>query len=262
MSVFGNTIVYLLVVFPIGAQSRTFAKIRVNPARSAGAPEERVRVLPNGDLIANGVPVIGLLSYAYDVPANPSQRLMGLPDWAVRERFDIEAKSLGRREVRQMFREVLAESFRLALRVQNKTMPVYSLAVAGGGPKLQESAITEKDCTFDTGPEGCHHFAGGRGHPLIANAIDMDDLVRYIENWTDFPVVNRTALRGLFTVKTEGWIPMTLPPPPPNATPNPNAFAGLPTIFAVLRKLGLELRRQEETLPVYTVERIERPVGN
>ena len=31
-----------------------------------------LQVLPNGDLIANAVPVVMLLSYAYDAPANPS----------------------------------------------------------------------------------------------------------------------------------------------------------------------------------------------
>jgi uncharacterized protein (TIGR03435 family) len=90
----------------------------------------------------------------------------------------------------------------------------------------------------------------------------MDDVVHYIENWTDLPVVNRTALSGLFTVNTGGWAPMRLPPPPPNTTPAGNPFAGLPTIFTVLGKLGLELSRQEEILPVYTVEHIERPALN
>ena len=70
--------------------------------------------------------------------------------------------------------------------------------------------------------------------------------------------MNRTALSGLFTVNTEGWVPMRLPPPPPNGTPDVNAFAGLPTIFSVLRRLGVDLKRQEDILPVYTVERIER----
>ena len=41
-----------------------------------------------------------------------------------------------------------------------------------------------------------------------------------------------------------------------------NPFAGLPTLFAVLAKLGLELKRQEDIMPVYTVERIERPGAN
>jgi hypothetical protein len=36
-------------------------------------------------------------------------------------------------------------------------------------------------------------------------------------------------------------------------------FSSLPTIFTVLGKLGLELHRQEELVPVYTIERIVRP---
>src|SRR5258708_1573873 len=274
MSVFCQAIVYLLVASPSVAQSQAFATITIKPAHSADPRNARVQVLPNGDLIASAVPVITLLSYAYDVPVNPSPRLSPLPDWTVSERYDIEGKapanpitpslqdSEARSRIQQMIRGLLADRFRLVMRVENKTMSVYALTVASGGSKLQKSAITKKGCTFDTDPEGCHNFVAGLGHPLNAKAIDMDDLAHYIGNWTDFPVVNRTALSGLFTVNTEGWAPMRLPPPPPNATPAANPFAGLPTIFTVLAKLGLELKRQEDILPVYTVERIERPAAN
>ena len=92
----------------------------------------------------------------------------------------------------------------------------------------------------------------------------MDDLVHYIGNWTDLPVVNRTALSGLFTVNTEGWAPMRLPPPPPNATPAVNPFAGEPPPHN-LHGPGQTRSRTEAArghLPVYTVERIERPAAN
>jgi len=274
MSVFRQAIVYLLLALPAVAQPQTFATITITPARSTDPRNPHVQALPNGDVIASAVPVISLLSYAYDVPVNPSPRLSVLPDWTIREKYDIEAKAPAnavssglqsnevRRRAQQMIRGLLADRFRLVMRVENKTMSVYALIVASGGPKLQKSAIAEKDCIFDTDPEACHNFVGGLGHPLNAKAIDMDDLVHYIGNWTDLPVVNRTALSGLFTVNTEGWAPMRLPPPPPNATPAVNPFAGLPTIFTVLGKLGLELKRQEDILPVYTVERIERPAAN
>jgi uncharacterized protein (TIGR03435 family) len=106
-----------------------------------------VQLLPNGGLIASAVPVITLLSYAYDVPVNPSPRLSRLPSWTLTERYDIEAKapanvvppSLQDSEVRsrkqQMIRELLADGFKLVMRVENKTMPVYALTLAGGGPK-------------------------------------------------------------------------------------------------------------------------------
>jgi uncharacterized protein (TIGR03435 family) len=272
MSLFCQAAVYLMLALPAVAQPQAFATITIKPAGSAGAGNARMRVLPNGDLIANAVPVVRLLSYAYDVPVNPSPRLSGLPEW--RETYDIEAKapasavpsglqeSEKRRRMQGMIRRMLADRFKLVMRVEQKEMMVYSLTVASGGPKLQKSAIVEKTCIFDTDQQGCHYFVGGLGHPLNARAIDMDDLANYITNWTDLPVVNRTALNGLFTVNTEGWVPMRLPPPPPNSTPDVNAFAGLPTIFSVLGNLGLELKRQEDILPVYTVERIERPTAN
>jgi uncharacterized protein (TIGR03435 family) len=232
-----------------------------------------VEVLPNGDLIASAVPVITLLSYAYDVPVNPSPRISPLPEWTVRERYDIEAKATSnatrpgseegtRSRAQQVIRILLADRFNLVMRVKNERMSVYALTAASGGPRLQKSAIVEKDCTFDIAPDACHNFVPGFGHPLHANAIDMDDLAHYIENWADLPVVNHTALNGLFTLNTQGWVPMRLPPPPPNAAPATNPFAGLPTIFEVLSRLGLELKRQQDVLPVYTVERIEPPTVN
>jgi len=233
-----------------------------------------MQVQRTGDVTASAVSAFALLRYVYGVPSNPSPLLSGLPDWTMRERYDIEAKAPVnaiprglpggevRDRIRQMIRGLLADRFKLVMRMEDKTMAVYALTVGNSGAKLLKSATTDDDCIFDTDPEGCHSFAGGLGHPLNAKAIDMDDLAHYIGNWTDLPVVNRTGLSGLFTVNTQGWVPMRLPPPPPNATPAANPFAGLPTIFTVLGKLGLELKRQEDTLPVYTVEHIERPAAH
>ena len=275
MHVVRRAVVYLLIALPAAAQPLAFAEVTIKPARAGDPPGPRMQVLPSGDLIGRGVPAILLLSYAYDVPSNPSPRLSTLPGWTLGEKYDIDARAPAnaipdgvpesevRGRARQMLRRLLADRFKLVMRVENKTMPVYVLTVAGDGPKLRKSAVAAKDCTFRAGPEACHSFIGGLGHPLHARAIDMDDLAHYIANWTDLPVVNRTALSGLFTVNTEGWAPKRLPPPPPNtAAPAANPFAGLPTIFTVLGELGLELKRQQGVLPVYTVERIERPATN
>src|SRR5207249_9070767 len=151
MSVFCQAVVYLLVALPAVAQSQAFATITIKPARSADPRNARVQVLPNGDLMASAVPVITLLSYAYDVPVNPSPRLSPLPDWTPREKYDIEAKapanatprSLQDSEVRsrsqQMIRGLLADRFRLAMRVENKTRPAYGRTRRRGGTNLQQS---------------------------------------------------------------------------------------------------------------------------
>lgn len=269
---FTKALLYLFVGWPVVVQSQAFEKTTIKPSRPADPSNMRIQVLPNGDLIASAVPAVTLISYAYDVPTNPSPLVSALPDWTVRERYDIEGKapanaippglpdSESRSRIQQMIRRLLVDHFGLVMQIENKTMAVYALTVATGGPRLQKSGTI--DCIFDNAPQGCHSFVPGFGHPLNANAIDMDDLAYYIENWTDLPVVNRTQLSGLFTVNTEGWLPMRLPPPPPNAAPGPNPFAALPTIFTVLSKLGLELHRQDDVVPVYKVERIERPSAN
>ncbi len=275
MSVFYRAVLCLLVAWPTAIQSQAFERITIKPARSTDPRSNRMRVLANGDLIANAVPVIELLSYAYGVPSNPSPRLNSLPGWTVGHSYDIEAKAPAnaiaassqdgeaQSRLQQMIRRLLADRFSLVMHVEHERMSAYALTVSASGPKLQKSAVTTKDCILDTAPEGCHHFVIGFGHPLDANAISMDDLAHYIENWTDLPVGNHTNLGGLFTVHTEGWLPMRLPPPPPNGNRNGNVnFGSLPTIFTVLGKLGLELHRQEEILAVYTVKRIERPSFN
>jgi uncharacterized protein (TIGR03435 family) len=266
-------ICFLFLTLPAAAQAQAFEKITIKPSRSVDPRDRHVKVLPNGGLVAHSVSVIVLLSYAYGVPSNPSPRLNSLPGWTVGDRYDIEGKAPAdtiaassqdgesQTRLQQMIRRLLADRFSLAMRVEHERMSAYALTISGSGPKLQKSTVTSKDCIFDTAPDGCHNFVIGFGHPLDANAISMDDLAHYIENWTDLPVVDRTSLSGLFTVHTGGWLPMRLPPPPPNGSANVN-FASLPTIFTVLGELGLELHRQEEILPVYTVERIERPSVN
>ena len=83
-----TALVCLLLALPAIAQSQAFEAISTRPARSGDPRNTRMRVLPNGDLKADAVPVLLLLSYAYDVPVNPSPRFCGLPGW--RETYDIE----------------------------------------------------------------------------------------------------------------------------------------------------------------------------
>jgi hypothetical protein len=80
MSGFTKAVVALLVAWPAVAQSQAFEKITIKHARSADQSNMRVQVLPEGDLIANAVPVVMLLSYAYDVPTNPLPVLSSPPD--------------------------------------------------------------------------------------------------------------------------------------------------------------------------------------
>ena len=70
-------------------------------------------------------------------------------------------------------------------------------------------------------------------------------------------------------VPTGGTNVRVLPPPPTNAGPSTQpsgnrdmSAPAFPTIFTLLGKLGLELKQQEATLPVHTVERVERSAAD
>jgi uncharacterized protein (TIGR03435 family) len=166
----------LLVMAFAFAQAQSFVAIDVKPARSVDLETRRVRILPNGDLIGTSVNAITLISEAYSVPANPSDRLSTLPPWVYSERYDIEAKaSSGAKQmsvsdgnasklVRDMFRQILEDRFHLVIRAENRTVRVYALVVARGGPKLKKSNFS--DCVFDTAQDGCHSFLIGFGQSL------------------------------------------------------------------------------------------------
>src|SRR6476659_5221160 len=161
MSVLCKAVVFLFLAWPAVAQPQAFEVISIKPTGSDDPRHMRMRVLPNGDLSASGAPVLLLLRYAYDMPVNPSPRFSGLPGW--RETYDIEAKAPAnavppglpepekRRRMQRMIRGLLADRFKLVMRVEQKRMPVYALTVASGGPNLQKSTIAEKDCFFDSG---------------------------------------------------------------------------------------------------------------
>ncbi|MGA8632705.1 MAG: TIGR03435 family protein [Terracidiphilus sp.] len=267
------SIAFALLVWASVARTQRFASAVIRPSDSRAPGASRLQVLPSGDLIGQSVPVVELIGLAYALPENPSPRLTALPEWAVRQRFDIEAKTstsleldrkdmqTQRRTIGLLLQKLLSDRFGLVLEVRTVVTPVYALTFSGKDEKLTQSTISPRYCILDTGPEGCHSFAIGFGHPLNANAVDMFDLAHYLENWTDLPVVDRTGANGLFAMHSQGWQPMNLPPPPPGVSGTGAEFADLSTLSAVLSGFGLQLRREEVSLPFYTVERLNQPAA-
>jgi uncharacterized protein (TIGR03435 family) len=263
--------VFVLLLLPSLARTQQFASVVIKPSVSSASGPSRLRFLPNGDLVCHSVPVVELIGLAYAIPENPTPRLASLPEWAVRQRFDIEAKTSAnlkldtkdiqaqRRTIAILLQKLLKDYFGLVLKVRSVTTPIYALTLSGNDQKLTRSTVSPRDCILDTDADGCHSFAIGFGHPLNARGVDMFDLAHYLENWTDLPVVDRTATTALFAMHSQGWQPMNLPPPPPGASGTGAEFASLSTLSVVLGSFGLQLHRQEESLPFYVVERLNQP---
>ena len=271
-------------VFTALGQPLTFEVASIKPNTSTDWRAVRWQMLPGGRFTATNLPLRMVLVYAYNVPMNPSERLSGLPAWANEERYDFEAKapqgavpvglpdSEFRARMRQLLQGLLADRFKAQVRRETKEMTVWALEVAKDGPKLKKAADGADGCpAAPDGAPACHDFFGGQGRGLHASAVSMGDLVHYVENWTDHPLIDKTGLDGLYAMDTEGWVPMRLPPPPVNSVPNPAARPNgdgdmsdptRPTLFSVLKKLGLEMKLEKAAVDCYIVEHIERPAAN
>ncbi len=170
-----------------------------------------------------------------------------------------------------MLQTQLADRFKLKIRRETKEMPVYALVVAKGGPKLQKADIQEKDCTEGpfivlpgTPNTACHSFIGGQVRAIHARAVTLADVVTWVENWTDRPLVDKTGIGGLYRIDTARWQPMDpgSSPPPPGAIQDGVGVADLPTIFEVFEKLGLKIESQRGQVETYVIEHVEKPSGN
>lgn len=257
--------------------SKTYS-FEVASVKENVSDERRIRYqfLPGGRFSATNMPLDHLISAAYDLPLlGGGARLSGGPDWIRAHKFDVEAiaeksaiagdKTVKARQdkMRLMLQTLLAERFKLVIRREVKELPVYAITVAKGGPKLEPSKIDEKDCAEDGG-DGvhCHEFNGGMGRGLHGQAVTMTDLL-FVGNWTDRPVIDRTGLKGLYKIETDGWAPMQ----PREGNDSGRAEDGVAwserqTIFTIFEKLGLKLEAQKAPIEMIVIENAQKPVEN
>jgi uncharacterized protein (TIGR03435 family) len=231
--------------------------------------------LPGGSFISRA-PLIMVIGAAYDVPFfGPTARISGGPGWirSLDLVYDIEAK-LGKdspagiepSQRKQMLQALLADRFKLVVQRETKETPVYVLTVGKDGPKLPKADIEEKDCPDSAGATAadadkiCHRFNGGRGRGLHARAADTSDLVKFVQNWADRPLIDETGLKGLFRFETGPWLPMDLDPS--RTSVDGAETTSLPTLFTVFGRLGLKMTPQKQRLDSYVITRIEKPTEN
>jgi uncharacterized protein (TIGR03435 family) len=250
-----------------------------NPSR--GGDLQGPTFLPDGRFISRS-PLMMIIAAAYGVPFfGPTARISGGPDWinSADVVYEIQAtptksisfgglsSSAQAARQRQMLQSLLADRFKLVVRLVPKEMPVYVLTVGKGGPELPKADVQEKDCpeappatASADGNTVCHRFTGGRGRGLHARAVDTSDLVNFVQGWTDRPLLDETGLKGLYRIETEPWRPMELDSSRTNVD-GANA-ADLATLFTIFERLGLKMTAQKRTVDTYVIDRVEKPTEN
>jgi uncharacterized protein (TIGR03435 family) len=224
-------------------------------------------------------------SFANGVTSDPkgiTLNVEGGPGWVDSESWDLAAKAEGDASKIQMLgpmMQVLFEDrFKLKVHRETREVPVYTLTVAKGGPKLL--ATKEGSCVVPDPNHPPQMPAPGQpqlpacgGQMSTSRGIDMSaatiaSLCAQLSIRMDRAVVDRTGISGIFDIHLElspdDIIPAKLkavmmagdPQPPPSFDPVGS------TIFDAVQKLGLKLEAGKGPGEFLVIDSVERPTEN
>jgi uncharacterized protein (TIGR03435 family) len=245
--------------------------------------------------------------------------VIGGPSWLDSDRFDVQAKAdcgggvISREQLQLMVRSMLEDRFQLKAHIETRELPVYDLVVGKDGPKLKVSADqTTPPIAAGGGPQVCGPAPtlpgplppppgpGQRGPDLSsmprgamvmmmnpsgltmqATAVPVGNMVNLLQNFVGRPVIDKTALKGLFDIKLtfspEG---LTFPGgrgggpggPGPGAPVVGGQPAGplaptdatepVPSLFTAIQDLGLKLESSKGPVEVVVIESAQKPTEN
>jgi uncharacterized protein (TIGR03435 family) len=230
--------------------------------------ESRMQLTPDGVRLSN-LPLQDLIVQAYGLVL--SDQIVGLPNWANSQRFDIEAKvasgdvaafrKLSLDQVRSMGRPILTDRFKFASHEEKRVLPLYALVVARDGSKLTPSSGQDGGAggTTRAGVIQMRHASSANGttpgvNELTARGVTMDRLVSTLsQQGLGRVVLDSTGLTGHFDFKLS-WAPESVAA----GTDTPDTSG--PSIFtAVSEQLGLKLEPQKGPVPVLVIDHIEAP---
>jgi uncharacterized protein (TIGR03435 family) len=204
-------------------------------------------------------PLTQMISFAFDVQA---KQVIGLPDWAETDRFDMDGKPDGEgapngKQWKTMIQKLLADRFQLKFHKDKKELSVYVLSVTKTGEKMTKN---------DSDPNGLPglFFQGGLGKLNVRNAL-MTDFTGLMQSAVlDRPVLDQTGLTGRWDFRLN-WTPdesqfkgmgVTIPPPTDSADAPPNLYT------AIQEQIGLKLEATKAPADVMVIDHVEKPSAN
>lgn len=199
---------------------------------------------PRGGLRTSNTSLARLIAAAYRIQ---SYQLVDAPAWASTERYDVvvtpeqaepsyNAAAWNRNLDR--LQAVLRDRFHLQLHQEQRDLPIYELVEAKGGNKLKPH------------PEGGRgrSISTNMGKQIIGTDATMDMLADQLSLQMTRLVRNNTGLTGHYDVQID-WIP------------DPD-FPESPVFTAIAEQLGLRLEAAKGPVPVYVIDKADRPDEN
>jgi uncharacterized protein (TIGR03435 family) len=217
----------------------------------------------DGSFRAINVPMKMLLQFAFGLPET---RIIGGPDWLSSIKFDVDAKADSsidarmstlsgddaRQEKQKMVRALLADRFKLIDHMETRELPIYILAPAKGGSKLQPSK--SNGTTVDSWNNKIDVRGGDNTVALLAEELSKR-LGRV--------VIDKTGIQGRYDILLN-WTPDDGAAGPLNGGGGISAAADSgPSIFtAIQEQLGLKLESQKGPVEVLVIDSVDMPSAN
>lgn len=241
---------------------------------------------PDGGFTLVNVPIGTLIARAYP-PAVPAD-MIGLPAWAMNERYDVSATSPLQRatpeERAAMMRAMLADRVKLVAHVEKRQQEVYDLVLVRSdgrlGPGITPSGM---DCEAKLAAEReAAQAAAAAGAPPPPRVIPdfnapvppctvrmtgprmegdmtMERLAVFLRAAAGRWVVDKTGLTGSYRVTLNFDRMASLRGP--DAAPAPPGAP--PSVFtAVQEQLGMKLESSRAEREILVIDRLERPSEN
>jgi uncharacterized protein (TIGR03435 family) len=204
-----------------------------DPSRNVGATAYSRQPIGGAGLETMGS-LHAFIKQAYGVE---DVQISGGPNWIDGELFEIHAKASGpvsQAQLKLMLQSLLAERFKLAIRTETRQLPVYSLGLAKGGPKLEQA---DRNVGLTT------------GRTLLRGTADMAQLANLLTATLGRTVLDNTGLKGSYKFA------LTWAPDDPTAD-GPSIFT------AIQEQLGLKLESTKGPVQVLVIEHAEKPSEN
>jgi uncharacterized protein (TIGR03435 family) len=254
--------------------------IRENPAALTQRRNGPPQFGPTGDgyRMVGGpllLPIITAYIPQTGAAAFMGDQIKGLPDWVMRDAYDIDAKvseedmaewqkpASQKTMLPAMMQSLLEDRFKLAVHREIKDELVYLLTVGKGGPKFKESDPTVEH------PDGTKLPWGGvlvqsKGAPTLYDT-SMASLATLLSSLggqgAGRQIEDKTGLTGRYDITIK---PPDMGPPPTPGDAGGAALASDPTsmLFTLVEGLGLKLESGKQPVETLVIDHIERPSEN
>lgn len=170
-------------------------------------------------------------------------QIVGGPAWLETAGWDIDARFPAGANLSlapQIMQAMLADRFHLVSHFETRTLPVYSLTVTKGGPKLMPG----ENGGMSAGPRLIRY-----------GSASMGDLASQLSGYVGRQVIDQTGLTGKYKID------LAFAPLDPGVTtgdPDP-----APSLFQALQdQAGLKLDSTKGPVMVLVIDRAEKPTAN